>query len=751
MARVNDVTIRLAADVTKLKTGFSSAGQSVRQLSAQVQALTNGQIKLTSAGRFYDAQRKQFISTAKAEQVISKGLQREYTRTQTAVTAVANATKAAVEAEVQKINASKSLAQISKETIASFSASGNAVQHLTARLVALTKGEYLLTASGQILNATTKQQAAISEVAAAATARLSMEQTNLRAAYGKATAGMDASQKRLLDTQMAMTGLSSITGSASFAAISMGQIFQDMGQFGMGAAQGVRAITNNVQQTVQSLVMLSTMTAKGESVFKAFTTALRGPVGFLVAFSAVTGLIELFSNRAQRASKNAEKLSEAFSSLFSVMKAGDAVSISSAERLKILQDGLIALAEENQAVADAGTVTSFISDQLVTTMTDEAAAAASAADEYRGFAKQLEEQVKSAELFEQALRAREDLLGINGLRVEDLTAKNEELARKIAELAIPMSDEAQALADQNKRLQDQIDLLEFLKDKKENLVADTAERMSEVAADLEKALAEDIDLPDPDKLKLGPRLWTEADDKAVAKLRQAIPYISEFEKEMEALNRAMTRPRGEGEGPANIMDLLPDPETLNLGDALETEADKAEKALERMNRAFQNTVRNGITDMIVGLGELASGEGNVAQKLLLPIADMAIQLGKIAIGTAVALQGIKNAFESLNPAVALAAGVALVALGSAVKSRIKAAGKGASSASSAAARPNFTMPNPLTSPASFSSQGMFPATSNAPSFSGRFVASGRDLVAVVSAETDARQELGFTRNLVIGG
>jgi len=755
MARVNDVTIRLLADVTKLKTGFSSAGQSIKQLSAQVQGLTQGQIKLTSAGRFYDSQRKQFISTAKAEQVITKALQKEYTRTQTAVTAVANATKAAVQAEMEKVNASKSLAQISKETIAMYSASGNSVQHFTARLVALTKGQYLLTASGKILNATTKEEAAVKEVAAAATARLSMEQTKLRAAYGQATAGMDASQKRLLDTQMAMTGLSSITGSASFAAISMGQIFQDMGQFGMGAAQGVRAITNNVQQTVQSFVLLSTMTAKGESVFKAFTGALKGPVGFLVAFSAVTGLIELFSNRAQRASKDAEKLSEAFSSLFSVVKAGDTVSISSAERLKILQDGLIALAQENQAVADAGTVTSFISDQLVTTMTDEAAAAASAADEYRGFAKQLEEQVKSAELFEQALRAREDLLGINGLRVEDLTAKNEELARKIAELAIPMSDEAQALAEQNKKLQDQADLLEFLKLKKENLVADTADRMSEAAANLEKAIAKAIELPEikHGDLNLGVRLWTEADEEAVAKLRLATPYISEFEKEMEALDRAMTRPRAEGEGPPNIMDLLADPESLNLGDALETEADRVEKALERMNKAFQNTVRNGITDMIVGLGELASGEGNIAQKLLLPIADMAINLGKIAIGTAVALQGIKNAFESLNPAAALAAGVALVALGSLVKSRIKAAGKSGSSASSAAAasKPNFTMPNPLTSPASFHSQGMFPAATNMASFSGRFVASGRDLVAVVSAETDARQEFGFTRNIVIEG
>jgi len=733
MARVNDVTIRLLADVTKLKTGFSSAGQSVKQLSAQVQSLTNGQIKLTSAGRFYDSQRKQFISTAKAEQVITKALQKEYTRTQTAVTAVANATKAAVQAEMEKVNASKSLAQISKETIAMYSASGNAVQHLTARLVALTKGEYLLTASGKILNATTKEEVTLKNVAASATQRLAMEQTNLRLAYGQATEGMDAAQKRLLDTQMAMTGLSSITGSASFAAISMGQIFQDMGQFGMGAAQGVRAITNNVQQTVQSLVMLSAMTAKGESVFKAFTTALKGPVGFLVAFSLVTGAIEFFSNVAQRANKDANQLKDSFAALFQVQKTGSDVTLASSGRAELLAKAYRALSEEQKNTANASAT--FISAGVgsATKVLDEnGRALMRTSRENAAYAKSLQGVAEESKRNEEAYAALENKIGINGIRVENLTAKNKELADQLRILSEPLSDEASALDASNKILQDRINAIEELKSLQESLIEDTASRMSETAAGLEDLFQGMFELPEGE-LDLGERLDTIGDQAAA--MAERMREVS-LETEEAILNFE-----------------LPDGE-LGLGKALETEADAAEKALERMNKAFQNTVRNGITDMIVGLGELASGEGNVAQKLLLPIADMAINLGKIAIGTAIALEGIKNAFKSMNPVAALAAGVALVALGSAVKSRIRAVGERAASGTSSSSSAGIIRGGSLSE---FNVGNLYGGTPGAGSAAGfpslsigsmapqgmqlQLVARGPDLVSAVDAQRSANTRL----------
>jgi hypothetical protein len=56
------------------------------------------------------------------------------------------------------------------------------------------------------------------------------------------------------------------------------------------------------------------------------------------------------------------------------------------------------------------------------------------------------------------------------------------------------------------------------------------------------------------------------------------------------------------------------------------------------------------------------------------LGDLAIQLGKIAIQTGITMKSIKLSFNS--PATAIAAGVALVALGTLVKSSISSAMSG---------------------------------------------------------------------------
>jgi len=91
-----------------------------------------------------------------------------------------------------------------------------------------------------------------------------------------------------------------------------------------------------------------------------------------------------------------------------------------------------------------------------------------------------------------------------------------------------------------------------------------------------------------------------------------------------------------------------------------------------------NEINSMIQDMAVKTGEaigqllgnLATGEDpwrNFANAALSAFGDMAISVGKMAIATGTATLGIKAALENLNGYVAIAAGVALVALGSAVK------------------------------------------------------------------------------------
>lgn len=95
------------------------------------------------------------------------------------------------------------------------------------------------------------------------------------------------------------------------------------------------------------------------------------------------------------------------------------------------------------------------------------------------------------------------------------------------------------------------------------------------------------------------------------------------------------------------------------------------------NQQLGDIMEGGLEDMAGGIGEalgqaIATG-GNLGSQLgavlLGTLGGMATQVGKMAIGIGIALEGIKKALQSLNPFVAIAAGIALVALGSFFQSK----------------------------------------------------------------------------------
>ena len=89
----------------------------------------------------------------------------------------------------------------------------------------------------------------------------------------------------------------------------------------------------------------------------------------------------------------------------------------------------------------------------------------------------------------------------------------------------------------------------------------------------------------------------------------------------------------------------------------------AEEVKQAANSIHQ-TITTAMSDALISLAE---GIGSMGGIDMSPLADVIIQVGKMAIKTGVAILGIKKALESLNPFVAIAAGTALVALGTAVK------------------------------------------------------------------------------------
>lgn len=122
------------------------------------------------------------------------------------------------------------------------------------------------------------------------------------------------------------------------------------------------------------------------------------------------------------------------------------------------------------------------------------------------------------------------------------------------------------------------------------------------------------------------------------------------------------------------------------------------KSIVDLSQQLESLLTSSIENLSAGIGnligDLATGGdawGNFADMAISSFGDMAIAIGKMAVSTGVATLGIKAALESLNPYVAIAAGAALIALGSAVKAGLSnvAAGNYSASANVASATGNY--------------------------------------------------------------
>jgi hypothetical protein len=173
-------------------------------------------------------------------------------------------------------------------------------------------------------------------------------------------------------------------------------------------------------------------------------------------------------------------------------------------------------------------------------------------------------------------------------------------------------------------------------------------------------------------------------------------------------------------------------------DLLDVEAaraiDAAKAVATQINDSFKGIINNAVSGISDLVGQAIAGTTNFGQGLLALLGDLITQLGEIAIAAGVGMLSIKKAFESLNPWVAIAAGVALVALGSAISNSVASL-----SNNIGAATGGYSVGG--------SSQDYASMLNRAPSsdpveVTGRFEIRGDDLVAVIGRNQKRKSYVG---------
>jgi tape measure domain-containing protein len=140
-------------------------------------------------------------------------------------------------------------------------------------------------------------------------------------------------------------------------------------------------------------------------------------------------------------------------------------------------------------------------------------------------------------------------------------------------------------------------------------------------------------------------------------LDSATASTQRLKSEQEALNQATTKVN------SNFKEQLTQIELLKL-------------SFNQLNTGLKNIIEGTLQDMAVAFGETLgqslAGASFDIRSVIGPLADALIQFGKLAVQVGIAALGIKAALKSLNPAIAIAGGIALIALGTFVKSKLAA-------------------------------------------------------------------------------
>lgn len=322
----------------------------------------------------------------------------------------------------------------------------------------------------------------------------------------------------------------------------------------------------------------------------------------------------------------------------------------------------------------------------------------------------------------------------NEVEVANLTAKIREAYERVAEVSTTAAEKQSLMAQAAALTEQKYALMVPLQQELAKLIADrNALSSSSLAEENEEFAAQ----------KQVNSLLAEKADEMMRINNQQRTITAEVEKEKEAVaaiaaSRASLADWASNAGAVNTNLGAGVQATTTAGMGiipLKPSVDEQEwvDAAQMINSAI-TTGLESVSTAIGGLiGDLATGGDaweNFSNSAVSAFGDMAIAIGKMAISTGIASKGIVKALQ-LQPELAIVAGAALVALGSAVKAGLKNISSGNYSSSS----------NLASSSSSFggtSTSGYASSTINV-NVTGKLVANGSTLAAVLESESNRKK------------
>lgn len=495
-----------------------------------------------------------------------------------------------------------------------------------------------------------------------------------------------ASASKQLATESAKTSMilgGSMVRSSNQAAFAL----QNLGRVAQDAPFGFIGIQNNLNPLLESFGRLKAETGSTGAALKALGSSLIGPAGLGIALSVVSAAVlfyQQYQQRANKATENAKKVTDDYAESLDQVSQAQLKGAQSAQSeliaLKLLYERTQNLSLSNKQRVQAVNELQDKYPAYFGNLKDEAILAGQAGTKYNELASAILATAKARAatdlIVKNQTRKLEDEQKIIDLQREQV--KNEESLSILKARSDSSSGSAGVGAAGGVGIARELSVIEEKINKNK---------------EAQRNLATDINIIDGKNLQLTKSINTETakglvdtgkikDTKKVTENFRASQL--EIERTGNSLDEFLQKYKETelqlGKTPLITMDsILPS----NMKKMINLELEAMKELLIKFNDQASDIINGNLVDTFSGIGDaigdaLSGGQNlltGLSMTLLASLGSVITDLGRLAIATGVGIKAIRTAFKTLNPLVAIAAGVGLIALGSAITKSVSKLGE----------------------------------------------------------------------------